>query len=135
MIRVFVYGTLLQGESNHGIVAPYLLSVRPGAVRGTLYDAGSYPALVLSGEAVSAPLVEGEWLVVEPKGLQAMDELEEYYGPDADNDYDRVWIRDALREEREGWVYVWRHSRGCPPLTSCSWRRHLRRKEAGEAQH
>ncbi|MCZ8523646.1 MULTISPECIES: gamma-glutamylcyclotransferase family protein [Paenibacillus] len=131
MIRVFVYGTLLEGEANHEVVAPHLLSVRPGAVRGRLYDAGCYPALVLSGDVSADPLIEGEWIVVSEEGLLRMDELEDYHGPGEDNDYERVWIRDAIKEEREGWVYVWRHPRGCPPLPSGSWRKYLREREAG----
>ncbi len=47
MISVFVYGTLLVGESNHYVAEPFLLSVQPGAVRGRLYDVGHYPALAL----------------------------------------------------------------------------------------
>lgn len=127
MIPVFVYGTLLVGEANHHVVAPYVLSARPGVVRGKLYDAGGYPALVLSGSGGSR-MVEGEWLVIRPEGLPPLDALEEYEGPGGNNDYERVWIRDGVCEEREGWVYVWTHSRGCPLIEGGSWRRHLGRE-------
>lgn len=118
MVRVFVYGTLLVGEANHGVAAPYLLSVRPGRVRGRLYDVGAYPALVLDEAAGE---VEGEWFEVTPEGLRAMDDLEEYRGPGQKNAYERVWVRDA-REERSGWVYVWLDSRGYPEIPAGSWR-------------
>lgn len=127
MIFVFVYGTLLVGETNHHVVSPYVQSVRPGVVRGFLYDAGSYPALVLSG--YDGGFIEGEWIVVTQEGLDRMDELEEYYGPGGPNDYERVWIRDAARETREGWVYVWEDSRGCPLVSGGSWRKHIRTKQ------
>jgi gamma-glutamylcyclotransferase (GGCT)/AIG2-like uncharacterized protein YtfP len=129
MIRVFVYGTLLVGEANHAILAPHVLSVRSGAVRGRLYDAGDYPALVLSGPE-QKETVQGEWLVITDEGLAAADRLEEYFGPDADNDYERVWIRDNRQEELEGWVYVWKDSRDCPRIPSGSWREAVRIKKA-----
>lgn len=121
MIALFVYGTLLTGEANFGVVEPYVLSVRPGTVRGALYDAGAYPGLVLSGR--EERLVLGEWLILRDEGLAETDRLEEYYGPGApDNDYERVWIRDAGNEEREGWIYVWNGSRGFPRISEGSWR-------------
>lgn len=126
MISVFVYGTLLVGETNHHVVSPYVLSVQPGAVQGLLYDSGSYPALVLSGE--HGGLVEGQWLTVTREGLERMDELEEYYGPGAVNDYERVWVRDMLNREREGWVYVWTDSRDCRLISGGSWKKHIREK-------
>lgn len=124
MIPLFVYGTLLSGESNHRVVSPYVLSVRPGVVRGALYDAGAYPAVVLTG--MNEGRVSGEWLLITTEGLAKTDELEEYDGPGSTtNDYERLWIRDADCEEREGWIYVWKDARGCPLIPSGSWRRHL----------
>jgi gamma-glutamylcyclotransferase (GGCT)/AIG2-like uncharacterized protein YtfP len=72
--RVFVYGTLLVGEENHHIAAPYIRHIQPGKVKGRLYDVGAYPALVIEEEGE----VIGEWFTVTKEGLQAMDELEEY---------------------------------------------------------
>ncbi|MEK8132385.1 gamma-glutamylcyclotransferase family protein [Paenibacillus filicis] len=128
MIPVFVYGTLLVGESNHHIVAPYVLSVRPGTVPGCLYDAGEYPGLVLSGPG-GGGMVRGEWIVIESEGLAELDRLEEYYGPGGPNSYERVWIRDGIREEREGWTYVWGHSQGYPAIEGGSWRERGRQQE------
>lgn len=122
MVRVFVYGTLLQGEANYGVAAPYIVSVEPGAVRGRLYDAVDYPALVVEPDHDDDGIVYGEWLTVHERGLAAMDELEQYYGPgDARNDYERVLIGD-IDGIRSGWVYVWKNSRGCAPIRSGSWR-------------
>ncbi|WP_079914423.1 gamma-glutamylcyclotransferase [Paenibacillus sp. 32352] len=124
MIWIFVYGTLLQGEINHEVAKPYVEQLEKGCVRGTLYNYGPYPGLVLAGGGS----VEGEWLLVSEEGLVQLDGLEDYHGPGQLNDYERVWVHDALRPEREGWVYVWNDSRGCPPITDGSWR--TRRKEA-----
>jgi len=119
-MNVFVYGTLLTGESNHHIAAPHTKAVIPGTVRGRLYDIGTYPALVLSGDGADVP---GEWISVSEEGLQAMDELEEYYGPGQMNVYERVWIKDAYGPA-EGWVYVWPSSAGYPEIACASWRLH-----------
>lgn len=124
MISVFVYGTLLTGEANHGVAEPYLDAAAPGAVRGVLVDNGDYPALLIGKAAESDPdaVVYGEWLTISREGLQAMDELEQYYGPgDLRNDYERVRITD-VDGIRSGWVYIWSETRGCPPIRSGSWR-------------
>jgi gamma-glutamylcyclotransferase (GGCT)/AIG2-like uncharacterized protein YtfP len=124
MIRVFVYGTLMTGEANHGIAAPHTLTVEPGAVRGRLYNAGPYPALVVeaTGNDDGGNVVRGEWLTVSDEGLPAMDALEDYFGPgDPRNDYDRVLIRD-IDGIRGGWAYVWQNSRGCAEIRSGFWR-------------
>ncbi|MFC0213934.1 gamma-glutamylcyclotransferase [Paenibacillus chartarius] len=121
MCYVFVYGTLLPGERNHHIAAPYVTAEpKAGAVRGWLYDYGPYPGLVLDK---AAPPVEGVWLKVTEEGLAAMDALEEYFGPShPGNDYERVEAEDAASDMR-GWVYVWADSRGCPLISCGSWRK------------
>ncbi|AMX83677.1 gamma-glutamylcyclotransferase [Geobacillus subterraneus] len=118
--RVFVYGTLLTGEDNHHVAAPYVLAVCPGKVNGRLYNVGSYPALVLGEDGE----VEGEWLTVTEEGLKAMDELEDYAEGRDDNEYERVWVRDACQPV-EGYVYVYppEKAAGLPPIPSGSWRR------------
>ncbi|HHY67017.1 MAG TPA: gamma-glutamylcyclotransferase [Alicyclobacillus sp.] len=127
MVSVFVYGTLLTGERNHRVGAPYLLSVRSGRVRGRLYDVGAYPALVLDD---SAGEVDGEWFEITDEGLEEMDWLEGYRGPGQENHYERVWVRDS-REDLEGWIYVWPDSRGYPEIPMGSWREWRSARKAG----
>lgn len=117
MISVFVYGTLLTGEVNHRIAAPYLREVQPGCIRGRLYDVGAFPALILDAAGRE---IEGEWFEVTPEGLKSLDRLEGYSGPGRNNFYERVWVRDAING-RTGWVYVWQDSRGCPEIPFGSW--------------
>jgi gamma-glutamylcyclotransferase (GGCT)/AIG2-like uncharacterized protein YtfP len=127
MISVFVYGTLLVGESNHHVVSSYLLEVQPGTIRGRLYDVGPYPALVRTHDE---HVVEGEWIEVTEVGLAAMDILETYYSPDhADNEYERIWVKDATLE-KEGWVYCYPNPRGLPAIHGSSWKSHLYNKKA-----
>lgn len=127
MISVFVYGTLLVGEPNHRVAKPYLLSVRPGRVRGRLYDVGAYPALVLDEAGRE---IEGEWFELTDEGLEEMDWLEGYRGPGHENHYERVWVRDAT-EDLEGWVYVWKDSRGRPEIPVGAWREWRAARKAG----
>jgi gamma-glutamylcyclotransferase (GGCT)/AIG2-like uncharacterized protein YtfP len=122
MVSVFVYGTLLVGESNHRVAKPYLKDVQPGKVKGRLYSVGAFPALVLDED--KGREIEGEWFTVAEEGLAAMDWLEGYRGPGMANFYDRVWVKD-MENNREGWVYVWNDSKGRPEIECGSWRRHI----------
>jgi 8-oxo-dGTP pyrophosphatase MutT (NUDIX family)/gamma-glutamylcyclotransferase (GGCT)/AIG2-like uncharacterized protein YtfP len=125
-IDVFVYGTLLTGERNHYIAAPHVKSTSPGAVRGCMYNVGRYPAMVLEAEGAEIP---GEWFRVTQEGLKQMDLLEEYYGPDQDNEYERVWVED-ISGDRKGYTYVWKDHRGCPPIAENCWRTHRQKTES-----
>ncbi|MBB6734087.1 gamma-glutamylcyclotransferase family protein [Cohnella zeiphila] len=122
MIRLFVYGTLLTGEANFPIVAPYLIASEPGAVQGKLYNVGPYPALVLSEDRADG-VIAGEWMTVSEAGLPALDRLEQFYAPeDPRNEYERARIVD-IDGKREGWVYLYaRQLSGCPEIASGSWR-------------
>jgi gamma-glutamylcyclotransferase (GGCT)/AIG2-like uncharacterized protein YtfP len=123
--KVFVYGTLLVGETNHHVAAPYLLNVQPGKVNGRLYDVGAYPALIASEEGE----VAGEWLTVTEEGLRDMDALEGYKEGRDNNEYERVWIQDC-EQEIEGYVYVYAKEKAAhlPLIESGSWREHRKRK-------
>lgn len=94
--RVFVYGTLLAGEANHGLLASSLL-ISAARTRATysLYDFGPYPALVPSGTSE----VVGELYQVEAVTLAALDRLEEH--PEV---YQRRRI--ALASGQRAWTYV-----------------------------
>lgn len=124
MISVFVYGTLLVGESNHYVAEPFVLSIQTGAVRGRLFDVGQYPALALHTDEhaeAQESIVVGEWFEVTEAGLKAMDILEDYNGPGQSNEYERVWITD-VNGSREGWVYIWQDVSGLIEITSGSWK-------------
>lgn len=73
--RVFVYGTLKRGQSNHDQMhgATFLdaASTLPGH---TLYDLGDYPGLVLDPAAPSG--VEGELWRVDDQLLARLDAFE-----------------------------------------------------------
>lgn len=104
---VFVYGTLLKGESNHRVIVPFTEDTQPGAIQGTLYDFGPHPFLVLSQTGV----VHGEWVKIkgcmERQALHALDQLEGYREGSTNNLYDRVIVRDLTQAMYEGYVYVY----------------------------
>lgn len=105
-MRVFCYGTLRKGYPNHRIIKPFVASIEPGVVRGTMHEGPGFPYVVQHGNGV----VEGEWVTIRPdsetKALAAMDRLEGYHGADRNNHYDRVMVQDALDSNIEGWLYV-----------------------------
>lgn len=124
-VRVFVYGSLLPGLPGYPVAEPYVLDWSPGKVRGRLYDAGHYPALVLDGNGIK---IEGVWLSLREEGLAALDEYEDYFGPGEGNEYERVWVRDASADFA-GWIYVYPDPRGLPPINQPSWLKYMQIKE------
>lgn len=121
-VQVFVYGTLLPGQSNHVVAAPFVRAAMPGRIKGRLVDCGAYPAAVRDDESISRNcIIRGVWLVVDIAGLAAMDELEEFYGIEEINDYERIWVTDADDTQLAGWAYVWGEDRGYPAIEHDYW--------------
>ncbi len=97
--RVFVYGTLRRGGSQHIRMAGAVF-VTAGSVRGRVYRIDWYPGLVL--DAAAGP-VAGEVYDVSPELFVRLDEFE-------GAEYRRVRVRvQAGRGEMENvWVWEWR---------------------------
>lgn len=126
IIRVFIYGSLLPGQSNHHVVSPFILSSEPGQIAGRLVDAGDYPAVIrdrLKGSFGVA--IRGLWISVNRDGLAAMDALEEFAGIEEINDYNRIWVHDVRDIVLQGWVYVWDSDRGYPAVQETYWPNYL----------
>jgi gamma-glutamylcyclotransferase (GGCT)/AIG2-like uncharacterized protein YtfP len=96
--RVFVYGTLRRGGSNHFRMAGAEF-VTAGTVNGRLYQIDWYPGLVLDGTAGG---IVGEVYQVSPGML---DELDRFEGPE----YRRVQtlVRLPDGETVSAWVWEW----------------------------
>jgi len=129
-IRVFVYGTLLRGQSNHGYISAARLAAEQASVEGRLYDTGNgYPALRI-GIAGEGGRVYGELYDVNEEALAALDALEDYYGPgDRRNEYERV--RVEVRTDRgsvSSWTYAYSTDpKGrFEPIPLGDWRVHCR---------
>lgn len=118
--RVFIYGSLLPGMSNHAVVSRHIEAAEPGRIAGRLVDCGPYPALVRDAKSAGST-VRGLWIEVGRAGLAAMDVLEQFGGIEENNDYERVWVQDLDRPPLFGWVYVWDAARGCPGVPADFW--------------
>ncbi len=74
MTRIFVYGTLLRSEPNHGLLAgAFFIGRATTHAAYRLYDLGLWPALVEGGETA----VLGECYAVDSALLSRLDAFEE----------------------------------------------------------
>jgi gamma-glutamylcyclotransferase (GGCT)/AIG2-like uncharacterized protein YtfP len=71
--HLFVYGTLMPGESNHRQIQEWVHAVRPGTIEGILVRLGAFPALI-PGEGI----VRGVVLDVDEATLEITDHIEGY---------------------------------------------------------
>ncbi len=112
MFDIFVYGTLLEGESNHKLLVDAEFLGVDRLTNAQLFDLGNYP-MIVAGEG----LVLGEVYRISPAILQKLDILEEH--PDY---YQRSLV--ALQSSRIALVYWGRTDLviGCSVITSGSWR-------------
>ena len=112
-IRVFVYGTLLSGESNNHRFLSFSNKLGDQKVEGLqMYSLGYFPACVYTGN--DEHVVTGEVWEVDEETFRGLDRLEGY-----PSFYDRILVST---EYGEAWVYV--HSQTPPTtlITSGDWR-------------
>jgi gamma-glutamylaminecyclotransferase len=112
--RVFVYGTLLRGESNHRLLAKARF-VGEGRTRPEfrLHHLGGFPALVAGG----VHAVEGEVYEVDEATLAALDALEGH-----PRFYRRVPISMEDGASVEAYLLRAEQVEGRPVIDSGSWR-------------
>jgi gamma-glutamylcyclotransferase (GGCT)/AIG2-like uncharacterized protein YtfP len=124
---LFVYGTLMRGESRHRYLGRFRSST-PAIVSGTLLDCGDYPALRLDGAGV----VRGELVrLADVEDLRRLDEIEGFGGFEDPSSWFRrtlVTVRLDCGEARLAWVYAGQTAlslaRGT--ILSGDWRAHRR---------
>lgn len=109
-LRLFVYGTLKRGESNHGLLGGRS-PVRTARTTPSyeLVDLGDYPAMVEGGDTA----VFGEVYAVDTETLDRVDEFEEH--PSL---YERRTIRLDDGEEVFGYVMRSETASGRPTIVS-----------------
>lgn len=119
-MKVFVYGTLLAGEPNHGLLArARLLGEWSTPPRFTLYDFGPYPILCNQG----TQSVAGEVYRIDAPILKRLDKLEDY--PDH---YDRARITTPWGPT---WFYFQRRPPSrCRVIPAADWRQRRGRLRA-----
>jgi len=110
--RLFVYGTLKQGMSNHGRFCGDALTIEPAATTGRLFHLPyGFPAMFdapdgqVFGEVMTFPDIE--------KTIEAMDYLEGYR-PTGRCHYLRIAKQVTIRSKNKtvlAWVYVYPQDR------------------------
>lgn len=108
---VFVYGTLKKGKSNHRLIEEFNC-LGEATTKGTLYDLGPFPALVLEP---TNDTIYGELYDVNTKyGIERLDYLEGYDPSSHSNFYDRVEVDCVLKDTNKtikAYVYVHKNAR------------------------
>ena len=114
--NLFVYGTLVPGESNYRQIEDFVTDHKPGTIDGVLVDLGAFPALV-PGDGI----VKGVMLRMKQEALEITDRIEGYA-----LDRDRcLYLREEVAVRFEGgqeavaWTYLFANSADvadCPRL-------------------
>jgi gamma-glutamylcyclotransferase (GGCT)/AIG2-like uncharacterized protein YtfP len=111
--NVFVYGTLKRGQCREKMWPRAPLSIRPGFVRGWLFDLGPYPGMWCADclesdckqcdcdshdqDERQCDWVEGEiWSLAKQDmaaTIEELDEIEETNQPQVANQYDQILVR------------------------------------------
>ncbi len=128
--KVFVYGTLLQGEMRH----PVLESERylgPALVQGELIDLGRYPALI-----EGSGTVVGEVYEVRPAALEQLDRIE---GHDPDHPAASLYRRERIEARyfadgrcEQVLAYRYNHRARGETIPHGDYRRHKLEKQGDE---
>ncbi|MFV9510057.1 gamma-glutamylcyclotransferase [Tepidibacillus sp. LV47] len=127
--KVFVYGTLREGEVNHDLIQLYVKSVKKATMKGWMVNVGHYPAVVTGSGIVKGELIE---LTNPEEAFRVMDELEEYYGKNSKlNYYERIKTTvitdEGKKEDCEVYVFPEREkedlTRKYPLIVNGDWKR------------
>jgi gamma-glutamylaminecyclotransferase len=123
--RVFLYGSLLPGEANHGeLRGAEWLADTTTEPRFDLFDLGPYPALVEGGTTA----VRGAVFAVNERLLGRLDRFEEH--PDL---YVRTTLSLANGETAFGYLFVDTiFARTHPAIVDGCWRTHRRGRTPGK---
>jgi gamma-glutamylaminecyclotransferase len=112
--RVFVYGTLLAGEANHGLLhRARFCGEACTPARFALHDLGAYPAMIANGHDAIA----GEVYEVDAATLRDLDALEDH-----PTYYQRTWITLADGSAAETYLLPVADVAGHPVIGSGRWR-------------
>lgn len=129
--RVFAYGTLMEGFVRRPLLGPAILEGL-GRIRGSLYDFGEYPGVVLddggwvAGELYRVPDLDGRLPVLDrEEGYDPRDEARSLYVRR------RAPVHLAEGPPREAWLYVYTGPPGRGPrIASGDWRAHVASRDA-----
>lgn len=125
---LFVYGTLMQGESRFKTLEYDcgLRTLDDGSISGRLIDLGTYPGLVQEGDRPSR--VSGQLCVLRnpAHALELLDEIEDFLGWEESGSMYRRVVREVRLgdgSERRAWTYEYLLSATShPEIKSGDWR-------------
>ena len=118
--RVFVYGTLLSGEPNSGLLDPDdFVGESLTEPSFKLVSLGAFPALVVGGSTA----VQGELYEVGPWTLKALDRLEGH-----PHFYCRRTFRLAGGSSALAYLLDAKRTKGRPVITSGDWRSFIKER-------
>ena len=101
MYPMFVYGTLLAGESAHALIQPHITSVSPALLPGAdLYSLGAYPMLMHGDRSVHGELC----YVASDAYAHLLQTLDRYEGPQYARELLNVHVDG--NETVQAWVYA-----------------------------
>jgi gamma-glutamylaminecyclotransferase len=104
---VFVYGSLLSGLHNHGVLQAAggrLIGTGSASGRWLMFDCGRFPAVVPTGPGTGG-IVPGQlYALAGTSGLMLLDRLEDH-----PREYRRVRVKVRLDDSRQhtAWMYVY----------------------------
>lgn len=135
MIPVFVYGTLLSGESNYRIIEPFVQKVTPVQLRNYKMHSiqGHFPAIIKSKKN---GVISGELMYLKPpryqKAIDRLDRLEGYIeqAPECSMYLrEKVTVITESGDQVEAYAYIWNRSlKGCPKIPHGNWRTFVNQK-------
>ncbi|HEY1407123.1 MAG TPA: gamma-glutamylcyclotransferase family protein, partial [Spirochaetota bacterium] len=119
---IFVYGTLRSGTPNHYLLSDSSFIGKDQVYGFDLYDAGEYPIAAMSENANARITVE--IYEINEETLKRTDRLEEYYGENAPNFYERKLV--ISEGGTEGFLYYGNIDKvfGLIKIESGDWVRH-----------
>jgi gamma-glutamylaminecyclotransferase len=118
---IFVYGSLLRGESNHSVLGGARLIARAiTAPRYTLIDLGAFPAMLDSGRTP----IHGEVYRCDAETLARLDRLEGH-----PRFYQRRDVMLARGPANAQGYFLAGDRRDAAPIASGDWRRHREAKD------
>jgi gamma-glutamylcyclotransferase (GGCT)/AIG2-like uncharacterized protein YtfP len=126
---LFVYGTLLQpGNQLADYLARHCKYLHHGKIKGTLYDIGEYPGLIIN---YTLGYVYGSIYETDDEALKLIDDYEGY---GEDQDIPNLYLRKLRLIETENgpvdaWVYIYNHPvEGLDKIPSGDYLKYLEQK-------
>jgi len=123
--KVFVYGTLMQGEVRHPTLEEGSIGEgQPASARGTLLNLGDYPGMIAGDEGE----IHGEVYQIDQvyPTLQTLDSIEGFYGYDSNHSlFTRTIVQiDTEHGPEWAWTYVYNKEDGkkYQTISSGNWR-------------